>query len=220
MRKSLKILLTAVVAALLLAILVLWFQNRSLDKRNQLQSVELSLKSDSVRQFRTKAGEYYGQIQAVEIEKRSLKESLELSGIEIKNLRQKDIKWRDIVQVLQFKLESAGHDSIVYLPGDTIRIHDGLSESGKKYEWSNKYLSVWGTDWIKTKDFFYNYQTGVKVIDTKPGKNKTLVTLSLTDTNAVITIGSQITVPYKTPFYLKPWVWGVAGLAGGYFIAK
>ena len=65
----------------------------------------------------------------------------------------------------------------------------------------------------------YRYQTGINIFQESKGK-EVKVTATLTDTHATITTGSSIIVTQKLKWYEKPWLWGLAGMAGGFFLAK
>lgn len=209
-----------VIAGLITTIIVLYYQNKHLDKTNQIQAVELMAAKDSATLFKTKAGETYFQMKAVEIEKNAIKESLITAGFELKDLRQKDIKWRDLVGVLTAKIESfgsgstAGHDTTIYVLSSVPFV-------GKKYnDWSNGNLFLY--DLYTDKDSLhhkYKYQTGISFFPEKQGKN-TKVTATLTDPHAVVTTGYSIIITPTSKWYMKPWLWGVAGLAGGIFITR
>jgi len=200
--------------------IVLSLQNRSLKKSNSLQAVELMSFKDSTTILKTKNGQLYAQIENVTIEKNALKGSLDQMGIERSELRQMGIKWRDLAVLYKAKLAASGSGSTsgrdtIYLAGkDTIW--------GKKFnDWSNGNLTL--TKLItdnKKLSFNYNYQSDLKYTLEKDGKDSK-ITMWLSDPNAKIITGSQITInqdPIK--WYQKWWLWGSAGLVGGYLIAK
>lgn len=218
MNKTWKIVIAVVFGILLLIVIIQGFQKRSLRKTNQIQAVELMLNKDSVQQFKTKNDEAYFKINAVQIESNVLKGSLIEAGFTIKELRQKDIKWRDLVGVLTAKIESfgsgstAGHDTTIYITNSTPFV-------GKKYnDWNNGNLFLYGLytdqDSLHHK---YRYETGISLFPEKQGKT-TKVTATLTDTHAIITTGYSILVTNKTKWYEKPWLWGVVGIVGGYYL--
>lgn len=201
-----------------LIVLFLWInQNKinNLRSENQLQQVELSTYKDSVFTYKSKNGELTFKLQTVEVESSDRKKALELSGFEIKDLKAKNIKWRDVNFALQAKLESQGsgtitlHDSI-FIPteGDTVFAKVG--------EWNNKFLYLTPFIVNDTMEFKYKYQTGIKVIS--EGRNT--VSIALTDTLATITGANSIIIKNKLRWYEKPYVWGLAGLVSGFFIFK
>jgi len=209
----------AIMAGLVITIIVLYYHGKSLDKKNQIQAVELMAAKDSAVAYKTKAGEAYFQMKAVEIEQNATKKSLEAAGFNLKDLKQKNIGLNNLVGVLTAKIESygagstAGHDTILVTKTDTVY--------GKKYnDWNNGNLLLY--DLYADKDSLhhkYKYQTGITLFPEKDGKN-TKVTATLTDTHAVITTGYSIIITPTSKWYMKPWLWGLAGLAGGIFIAK
>ena len=83
-------------------------QNRKYKDSKQLQSVELATLKDSVSIYKTKTGQMVAKITSVEVEKRNLKESLEIAGFNIKELKQQNVKWRKITSALRLELEATG----------------------------------------------------------------------------------------------------------------
>src|SRR5665647_3473243 len=108
MNKYLKYFIYALFAGMLIIIIVQYFKINSKDKTIDLQSVELLIANDSAKVYKTKNGQVYSQLNSVVIESNVLKKSLEISGLTIKELRQKDIKWRNITATLQAELEASG----------------------------------------------------------------------------------------------------------------
>ena len=87
------------------------FQNMKMKKyknTSQVQAVELSTLKDSVISYKTKTGQLYSKITAVEVDKRNLKESLEIAGFDIKELKDQNVKWHKITAALKFELEATG----------------------------------------------------------------------------------------------------------------
>ena len=177
------------------------------------------LTKDSAQTYKTRAGEAYFTINAVQVESNALKQSLQAAGFELSGLRQKDIKWRDLVGILTAKIESFGSGSTA--GRDTLWVTKTDTVYGKKYnDWNNGNLFLYGL--YADKDSLhhkYRYQTGISLFPEKQGKT-TKVTATLTDTHAVITTGYSIIVDNKTKWYEKPWLWGLAGVTGGYFLFK
>lgn len=218
MNKYLKFAIYFVVAALLITIIVLYFNNKSLRKTNQIQSVELLTANDSAKMYKTKYGETYFQLNSVVIEKNALKTSLIESGFIIKDLRQKDINWRNINSVLTAKLEASGH-AVTTIHDTTYIDTTGTVKPAKDFVWSNNNLSLNGLIKEKDIDIAYNYKVGLRTISETKG-NDTKITIYSDDPNAKIVTGYQISVKNKIPFYKKWYVWATAGLIGGYFITK
>jgi hypothetical protein len=218
MSKTWKIVVGIVLGILITTIIVQHFQNKSLRKDNQIQSVALLVANDSAKVYRDKAGDLYSKLNTATIESGALKTSLIETGLTIKELRQKDIKWRDITAVLNARIEASGHATAIL--HDTMYIDTtGIKRPVKDFVWTNKYLSLSGM--IKEKDINigYNYSMDLKSITTTKG-NTTSVTIFSNDPNAKITNGYQINVINKTAWYKRWYIWGAAGLVGGYFIAK
>jgi len=206
------------VGILLITVIVLYYQNKSLDKKNQIQAVSLMAQTDSAVMYKTKAGEAYFQTQSIEVERNALKKSLEAQGFDLKQLKAEKVAWRDVVSTLKMELAAAGEihtnvkDSIIH---DTI-VGPILLQ---KIFWSNKFLTLNGQ--IKNKEFdaTYMYQTKINSVTEKQGKSY-IVTTSLSDPLAKITNGSQIIITPTSKWYMKPWLWGTVAFIGGVFIAK
>ena len=206
------------IGALIITIIVLYYQNKSLDKQNQIQAVNLMAQTDSAVMYKTKAGEAYFQTQAVEIERNALKKSLEAQGFDLKQLKAEKVAWRDVVSTLKLELTAAGEihtnvrDSIVY---DTIR----GNTPQQHIVWTNNFLTLTGVIQNKQFNATYLYLTKINSVTEKKG-NSYIVTTSLSDPNAKVTNGSQIIITPTSKWYMKPWLWGVVGVATGVFIAK
>ena len=203
-----------IVAALI--ILVIKFDR--LTKKSQVQAVELMNANDSVTTYRTKTGQLYFEINAVTVEKNALKNSLEVSGFTIRELRAMDVKWRDIVSTLKAELAMSGRDTI-FLHDTTYVTVGGATLAGKAYKWTNNYLSLSGLIRDKFMVTDYKYLTGMSFITEKKGKT-TKVTATLADPQARITTGSQIIIEHKIRWYEKPWLWGLAGIGLGVYLGK
>jgi len=219
MNKYLKYAIYALFAGMLIIIIVQYFKINSKDKTIDLQSVALLIANDSARVYKTKTGQVYSQLNSVVIESNVLKKSLELTGLTIKELRQKDIKWRNITATLQAELEASGRIDSIPL-SDTVYIHDGISEAAKHFAWTDDYLTLSGYVKMYTiNDLKHDYKVKLNSITETKGK-ETKITIYTDDPNAKITSGYQIDVINKTSWYKKWYVWGAAGLVGGYFITK
>ena len=190
-----------------------------LKKKYDIQSVDLMNKNDSATVYKTKSGELYSQLQSVTIDKNALKASLAESGFEIKKLRARDVKWRNIVSALKIKLVSAGRI-------DTIRLHDttyiaanGVKLIGKTYNWTNNYLTLSGLIRDKSMDVNYSYSTQLYYTNEQVG-HQSKITIWSSDPNARITTGSQITVSAKSKWYEKWWLHELVGIGIGRFLFK
>lgn len=212
-----------VIAVLLIVITVQYFQNRAIQKKYDIQSVELMASNDSVTQYKTKAGDAYFKFNSVTIEKNALKGSLIADSIEIKALKAMNVNYRDIVSVLKVKLETSGRiiaglkDSIIHdtIPGKPLQIVQTI-------KWDNKYLFLNGMIKNKTFDGSYLYKVNLLLVPEKVGRS-IVVTGKIDDPNAKVITGSQITIAPQTYWYHKWWVYGLTGLAGfvgGVYLTK
>jgi len=218
MNKYLKYAIYALFTGMLIIIIVQYFKIKGKDKTIDLQSVELLIANDSAKVYKTKSGQVYSQLNSVVIESNVLKKSLELTGLTIKELRQKDIKWRNITATLQAELEASGHGNTIL--HDTVYIDStGVKMPAKDFQWTNTYLTLAGLIKEKKVDLNYSYKVKLNSITETKGK-ETKITIYTDDPNAKITSGYQINVINNTAWYQKWYVWGVAGLVGGYFITK
>jgi hypothetical protein len=215
-------------ALLLLVILILWLQNKSLKKESQIKDVLIASQNDTVKSYKTKAGEAYFKWQSIEVERNALKGSLEVMGIDMKKLKAENIKWRDLVSVQNIKIEAMGqiiantHDSIIPSPPDTISNHASqIPQVAQVFDWTSpgKNLTLNGYFLNKVLNAKYTYQIGLQLSTEKHGKDY-IVTASLTDPNAKISTASQITIIPTKHWWEKPWIWGLVGLAGGIYITK
>jgi hypothetical protein len=214
MKKLLIVLAVLVVAAL--------FYRQHRELRNykdtaQLQAVELSMFKNSVKVIQEKNGDLNFQVQAVQVEKRNLKESLELAGFKIKDLKEKEIRWRKLNSVLQAKLEAS--DSGQTVIRDTFLIVENDTVRAGSFQVNNNYLLFNGLIKKDSLDWDYRYNVEFDFFQQKI-KNETLVTVALNDPNAEITSMNGITISHKKKFYERPIVWAVAGLATGIIISK
>lgn len=214
---------SGVILVILIAAAVLYFvQKRKINKlseQTQVQAIELSQLQDSVLTYATKNGQLISKINSVEVDKRNLREALGASGLEIRDLKDKDIRWRKLVSVLRADLEAVGKGTTTVT--DTFKV----VETDTVYyqlinDWTNNYLSlssmtIEGGDF----DFSYSYKTPIEIY-TEELRKKTIVTVSLPDPEAKITTGTSITIERKTKWYKQPWLWGVAGLTTGILILK
>jgi len=211
----------ALIAVFALAVILLVIQSvriNRLQKKNQVQAVELMAANDSARIFKTKSGELYFELNAVTVERNALKNSLEASGFTIKELREMNVKWRDIVSTLKAELAMSGRDTI-YLHDTTYVAAGEGTITGKSYNWTNNYLTLSGLIREKFMVTDYKYLTAMSFITEKKGKT-TKVIATLADPKARITTGSQIVIEHKTWWYEKPWLWGLAGIGLGVFLGK
>jgi hypothetical protein len=192
---------------------------KRLTKENQLNTVELSTFKDIVAVHESKTGELTYKLSVVEISHSNLKKSLELSGFEIKKLKEKDIAWRKVNSALRMQLAATGTVSANLT--DTFRIENTDTVYFSKFEpWSNNFLSIYDGEIVKKKlTFEYGYQTGISIIQ-EPRRKETIVNVFLTDPKAEITTANSITVKHKKRIWEHGWLWAAIGLTGGILIAK
>lgn len=218
MNKSLKIAIGSIIGFLLILLLIQYFQLKSSRKTNQIQAIELMNANDTAKIYKDKTGQLYSVLKAVTTDAVDLKNQLSAFGLENKELKAKDIKWKNITSALKAELAMKGHDTIplhdtVYI--DTLNVLHAF----KSYTWTNHFLSLSGIIRDKTMDVDYSYKVGMTFV-TEPVGKATKVTAWLLDPKASIITGSEIVVSHKTKWYEKPWVWGIAGAVGGYYLGK
>ena len=209
--------------SIIVILLVVWgissIKLNKLKKERDIQAVELMTFKDSVTMLKTKHGELYAEIANVNIEKNTLKSSLDKLGLERDKLKAMGIKWRDLSAYFKAKFESSG--SGVTLVHDTVYVDGKDTIHGKKFDdWTDGYLFL--TKMVsdnKKLTFDHKYEGVINHAETKIGK-ETKVTIWLSDPKATILTGSQITIINKKKWYEKPWIWGVAGTVGGYYLSK
>ena len=220
MTKKTGIIIASVILLLMLIITVQYFQKKSLRKTNQVQAVELMAVNDSVKAYKDKLGNAYFMVNAVEIEKNALKVSLETMGFTIKELRQKDVTWRNVVSALKAKIEVSGQTDTIPLidvPKDSLTV--SLPVVDKGFDWTNHYLTISGIIKPETIIMNYKYTTDIALVQERERKG-IKVTAIISDPTAKISTGSSIFVSQKLKWYEKPWLWGLGGLVAGYFATK
>jgi mevalonate kinase len=217
MEKTKKMVKYAIIAVVVLVALYQYRGRQKMERLNQLQAVQLATLQDSVAQYETEAGELYAKLQASEVEKRNVKDALEIAGHDIKKLKELDVRWRRLVSTLKLELESAGQGQASVV--DTFRIVEKDTIYFQTVEpWTNSYLTLFDAK-IENKqlDFSYRYNVDMDIFQTKE-RNKTIVTVVVNDTNAKIVTGSSIVVDNRKRFYERPVVWGAAGFLAGILV--
>lgn len=200
----------------------LGIQNRKINRlndENQLQAVELSTLKNEVDTFRTKNGDLVSKVKSIEVDKNNLKQSLETAGLDIKKLKEDNIKWRNISNALQIELQAIGHVETPVV--NTLRIENfDTIYFAKAKDWSNNYLSLFNTK-IENQKLFTDYEYNVKIgLFQEHVKKGTIVTVKITDPKAKITSANSIIVKHEKKWFEKPWVWGIAGLGAGILISR
>lgn len=183
----------------------------------QLKNVELSTLNDSVSVFKDKNKNLTFKIAAVEVDAGNKKKALEEAGFEIKDLKERGVKWRDIVIALQAEIEANGHGSTTLHDTTLVFLTDTVKQAN--FNWNNKYLFLSGSITDKNMAFDYKYKTGIKFLNTQQGKNN-LISVYLDDPNSVVTTANSITIKRNTYFWEKPWVTIPVGILGGILIMK
>lgn len=190
--------------------------NKERDK-NQIANVQLSALNDSVAQYKSQNGDLTAKIISVTVESDNRKKALEEAGFELKELRARDIKWRDAVFALKAQIQAQGNGQTTLR--DTLIISKTDTLKKANFDWNNKFLFLSGNITGKDMQFKYTYKTSIDLISEQKGKSF-IVSAYLGDKNASITTANSITiVPEK-----KWWGWDVlkvgAGFGLGVFIAK
>lgn len=220
MKKTKNYIVAAAVIIALIVFSVQYYKIRGLQSDNQLKAVELSTLKDSVSVYKSKNGDLTYKLTSVEIDRKNLKESLDMMGLNLKELKAKDIEWRKITSVLRAELKAKGSGETDMKP-DTFRIVDRDTIYYSRFDdWTNGFLSLSNIEVERQKlKFDHTYRTGIDII-TETKRKGTLVSVMLSDTTVVVTTGNSVFVKPKQHFWDKPWVWGVTGLAAGYFINR
>ena len=149
---------------------------QGIERQRQIQAVELSVLEDSVTMYKTRSGQLYGQVQAVEIDKRNLKEALEVAGFDLRVLKDQNVKYRQIIATLRMEIESINSGTTTVV--DTFRIveRDTFYYQSVK-DWDDGALFLSGMK-IENKqlDFNYRYNIGLSHVTTRNRKG-TIVTI-------------------------------------------
>jgi hypothetical protein len=222
MTKKIKLLIALLV--LILLSLLGWQQLRlnSLQKSGQLDRVKLSMFQDSVSVLKDKNQNLTFKIQSVEVDASSARKALEASGFEIKDLRTREIKWRDLSFTLQAKIVALGKGTIILrdsiTPGrvDMIPVKTG--------RWQDDYLTLTPILIDDSLTFTYRYQTGIRLL---VDKKNTVSAYLVNPRNpkepnpfASITTANSITFTPERHWYTNKWIYLGAGIVGGIILSK
>jgi len=192
----------------------------SLNSDNQLKNVELSTLKDSVLNVVTKNGQLISKITSVEVDKRNLKDALEIAGFDKKTLKDENIKLKNITFALRAQLEAVG--SISTPVKDTFKIVEtDTIYYTKVNDWTDNKLSIFGGTIENNNLNFerYNFKVGFDFFITEE-RNKSIVSVKFPDTNVKLITANSIIVPHKTKWYGKWWVHDLIGLTAGILITK
>lgn len=204
-----------IICGLLFLLLLGKCNNTKLSKENELKTIELSTLNDSVKTVVSKNGDLTFKLNSITVESARTRKSLEAAGFAIKDLKARDIEWGKVTDALKVEIQASGggqitlHDTLRVTTKDTIKVQD--------FAWNNRFLFLNGSINKKQMDFEYKYKTGIDILNTPKGKSN-IISVYLADPNAVVTSANSITITRKTKWFEKPWVWGVAGLASGYYL--
>ena len=218
MSKAWKIVIGITLFILVAALMGQCWQINNLVKENQIKDVQIMMANDTATVYKTKSGQIYSKLKSVTIEAGNLKTSLEAMGIKKKDLEDQNIELSDLVQVLRGQLESHGHISTPV--HDTIYVQVGKpSIPAKTFNWTNKYLFIWGSVYPTKIDADYIYKTEI-ISSTEQIKGKSIVTVSLSDPNSRILTGAQIIITPSHHWWDHWYLYGLAGMAAGVYLAK
>jgi len=189
--------------------------NDKIADKLQLSQVELSTLKDTVKVFKDKNKNLTFSLSSVVVESDNRRKALEAAGFEIKDLKARDIKWRDITDALKLQISAESHGSTPLK--DTVYISNTDTIKAAEFDWNNKFLFLKGNIIDKNLSFAYKYKTGIDIVSTKKGKSY-VVSAYLSDPNAVVITANSITIDNKIRWYEKPWVWMVVGVGAGFYL--
>lgn len=193
----------------------------NLKEQVQLQAVELAQLKDTVLTYVTKNGQLISKIKSVEVDKRNLKDALEIIGIEKKDLKDQNIKLKNLVSVLQLEIKTFGEGQTNVV--DTFYVDKVTTDTiyyQKVNDWTDNYLSLFNAK-IENKEFKfkYDYLLDMDLLVDRP-KNAVVVTAKINNPNLESLKATSITVSTKRKWWEKPWVWGITGVGTGILISK
>ncbi len=191
-----------------------YFVYRKMRNEAQLAQVELNELRDNLKQFKTKNGELVTKLESVEIDKINLKKALTLMGFENKQLKDQDIKWRNIVNALKLEISVIGSGQTTVV--DTFKI---IERDTLKYmkvnNWTDGFLSIFDGEIINKEFTFEHYYNARLRLVQEHQVKQTIVTAILDDPKASIETGTSITVKHTVPIYKNEKLWGTTGFVLG-----
>ena len=218
--KAKGIAIAVVIIIVIASFIYLMVKVGNLKDANQLKNVELSTLKDSVLSIVTKNGQLISKVQSVEVDKRNLKDALEIAGFNIKELRKDNIKKRNIILAMKAQLEATG--SITTTVHDTFKIvnTDTIYYSTVN-DWTDNKLSIFGGTIENNNLNFerYNFKVGFDFFITEE-RNKSIVSVKFPDQNVRLITANSIIVPHKIKWYEKWWVHDLIGLTAGILITR
>ena len=142
-----------IIAGLLLYIGFQHMKINRLTDKNQIQAVQLAVLNDSVSVFKDRNGELNYRLSAVQVDADNLRESLEIIGIENKELKAMNIKLSEIKTALEFRIEATGEG---IAPITAIPVVNGIDTTYRHvWNWSNSFLTLNGE--IRNDNNYFNY---------------------------------------------------------------
>jgi len=192
-------------------------------EKNQLQNVEISTMKDAVLTVVAKNGVLINKIESIEVDKRNLKDALEIAGFDKQELKDENIKLKNLNLALKAQIEATGnitttiHDTMKIVNTDTLYYT-------KVDDWTDNRLSLYGGTISNNELNFtkYTFKAGFDFFLSKE-RNKSIVTVKFDnnkDGAIKLTTANSITIINKKKWYEKPWVWGLAGIGTGILITK
>ncbi len=193
----------------------------------QIKNVRISTMQDSVLTYATKTGQLVSKVNSVEIDKRNLKYSLQEIGFNLKEVKNANVKLRNVVAALKAEIKATGSVStpvidtfIVYTKDSTKPNEIDSVNYMKVKDWSDGKLSVFDGNIIDNElNFDYQYYLQLKLLVDEQKKGFTVTAVTDTTTTKFVS-GNSIFVRDKKKWYERPAVWGVTGILAGVLIAK
>jgi hypothetical protein len=196
------------------------FQTRKFQEISQVQAVKLSTLQDSVKVIKQKNGELSYKIEAVEVDKRNLRQALEIAGFEIKDLKEKEIKYKNLIAVLELTIQGFGkgqsevRDTIYITEKDTVYVQ-------LIRDWSDSRLNLFDMRIIDNQfTFGYTYTIHDLGMFVEEKKDSWIVTAAPKQPGVKIVSGNSIVIVDKKGFFERPIVWAIAGFTGGILITR
>lgn len=203
---------------LLVLLLIGKHNNNQLEKENELKTIELASLNDSVQTFISKTGELTFKLNSVSVEANNNRKALEAAGFEIKDLKAREVEWRKVNFALKAQIQATGSGQTTLR--DTTYVFNTDTIKRAEFAWNNKYLFFKGFVQDKNLKFDYTYNLKFDFLNTPVGKHKNIVSIILDDPQAKVISANSITITRKVHWYERPWVWGLAGVAGGFYLGS
>lgn len=197
---------------------------RGVDNDRLLSSVD-SLKVQ-VREYKDRNGKLVSQAKTHLLTIGELREYSDQLGIEVNGLKKQVGNLNRLVSY--WKIQASARDTFYVTGVDTVFVKDGVSQTGKAFHYSNRYLTL---DQLYhpgdgTLSTLYDYRIDFELTAYRKGqtlfKPGTLVTdVKFSDQNiSVKEIKGLVVKEPPKKFYEKGWFWGLVGFIGGVFAVK